>query len=120
MQPQEFNAFVAAIVSARTANLMAPARAQELIESAANAAGFGPKERAENCRAIAESNGRRISIGEAFKDRLLKDGSKVLVEFTVIDLEDDDYDGSLPVELRSALFDADWVHESTEVIIPNA
>lgn len=116
MQPQEFNAFVAAIVSARTANLMAPARAQELIESAANAAGFGPKERAENCRAIAESNGRRISIGEAFKDGLLKEGSKVLVEFMVVG----DYDGSLPVELRSALFDADWVHESTEVIIPNA
>lgn len=120
MQPQEFNAFVAAIVSARTANLMTPTQAQKLIKSATNATNFGPKERAENCRAIAESNGRRISIGEAFKDGLLKDGSKVLVEFTVIDFEDDDYDGSLPVALRSALFDADWVHESTEVIIPNA
>lgn len=64
MQPQEFNAFVAAVISARQAQLMTPKRAQELIENA-SAPFLAKSQRAATREAIV--TGRRMSLVEASK-----------------------------------------------------
>lgn len=124
MQPQEFNAFVAAVVSARTAQLIDHKRAAELVESAACRAGFKSKEGVDPIQESLSILLEREAVTAGVAAANAKVGQRVWLECTVIDIDADDRNMPIAVssDVNPSYKDAEswmWSLSSNRVIVLN-